>query len=85
MPGFTLRNTGVVLFLCQVSLTSPVVLKTLIPLCLTHLTSFMSFGTSLSDWLEVRETRVNVRKETLGIQKGMDLGPSKKCPNVLAE
>lgn len=49
----------------QVSLTSPVVLKTLIPLCLTHLTSFMSFSTSLSDWLEVRETRVKVRKETL--------------------
>lgn len=51
----------------DVSLTSPVVLKTLIPLCLTHLTSFMSFSTSLSDWLEVRETRVKVRKE-LGME-----------------
>lgn len=42
---------------------SPVVLKTFVPLCLAHVTSFMSFCSNLIDWLEVRETRVKVRKE----------------------
>ena len=61
---------------------SPVVLKTFVPLCLAHVTSFMSFCSNLIDWLEVRETRVKVRKERNNVvEVTMGFGEKKKIPN----